>query len=373
MSMSRRGVLLSSAAGAAGILAATTPTAAQAVGRRVLEETKSLPQLHQEALAEGGRVVVYAGGDTPDQQDFTKQAFEAAFPGVTFDVVVDYSKFHDARIDAQLEAGRLVPDVVQLQTLQDFPRWKKAGVLQPYKPAGFSKVHRAFLDPDGAWTGIASLSFSLTHDSRQTGANAPRTAKDLLDPRWKGRIVSTFPNDDDAVLFLYKLAVDRYGWEWLQRLVAQDVTWVRGTQAPGDQVAAGTKAITYGTAAPLVPFPGQTTRFVVPSGDEPFVSYAARAAILRGAARPAAARLYLNWALSLPVQQNSFQWSVRTDVAAPAGLRKVWEYPNANLAGFEGFMADRAGTERFRQRLTLVVGEVTGPPSPGRLGPYPGA
>lgn len=40
-------------------------------------------------------------------------------------VIVDYSKFHDARIDNQLATNTLVPDVVQLQTLQDYPRWKK--------------------------------------------------------------------------------------------------------------------------------------------------------------------------------------------------------------------------------------------------------
>ncbi|MDX3521433.1 hypothetical protein [Streptomyces scabiei] len=47
-------------------------------------------------------------------------------------MVVDYSKFHDARIDNQLATGSLVPDVVQLQTLQDFSRWKKEGFLLPY-------------------------------------------------------------------------------------------------------------------------------------------------------------------------------------------------------------------------------------------------
>ncbi|MEE1830337.1 hypothetical protein [Streptomyces sp. SP17KL33] len=50
-------------------------------------------------------------------------------------MVVDYSKYHDARVDHQLATDSLVPDVVQLQTLQDFERWKRQGVLRPYKPA----------------------------------------------------------------------------------------------------------------------------------------------------------------------------------------------------------------------------------------------
>jgi hypothetical protein len=38
--------------------------------------------------------------------------------------------------------------VVQLQTLHDFPRWKKEGKLLAYKPAGFSRVYSGFKDPD---------------------------------------------------------------------------------------------------------------------------------------------------------------------------------------------------------------------------------
>jgi ABC-type Fe3+ transport system substrate-binding protein len=62
------------------------------------------------------------------------------------------------------------------------------------------------------------------------------SARDLLDPRWKGKIVSTYPNDDDAVLSLYSLIVGEYGWEWLRRFVAQDVAWVRRTQESADRV-----------------------------------------------------------------------------------------------------------------------------------------
>ncbi len=101
----------------------------QAYAKDVKVETRTLDELHKVALKEGGRLIVYAGGDTPGQQDGMKKAFEERFPGMTLDIVVDYSKFHDARIDNQLATGTLVPDVAQLQTLQDFPRWKKGGVL----------------------------------------------------------------------------------------------------------------------------------------------------------------------------------------------------------------------------------------------------
>ena len=110
-------------------------------GGDVPEEAKSLDSLYADARHEGGTLVIYAGGDTADQQDAAKQAFLSQFPEIDLTLIVDYSKYHDARIDNQLATGTLVPDVVQLQTTQDFTRWKEAGVLRPYKPSGFSKVY----------------------------------------------------------------------------------------------------------------------------------------------------------------------------------------------------------------------------------------
>src|SRR5436309_15289968 len=87
----------------------------------VPEETRSLDQLYADALREGGRLVVYAGGDTASQQDGTEQAFRTRFPGLNLTTVVGYSKFHDARVDNQIATGTLIPDVVALHTLHDFP------------------------------------------------------------------------------------------------------------------------------------------------------------------------------------------------------------------------------------------------------------
>ncbi|MEU5153118.1 extracellular solute-binding protein [Glycomyces sp. NPDC021274] len=370
MKLGRRHLLTGGTLAAAGIAMGSTPAHA-APGSSPREETRSLEELHQEALAEGGSLTVYAGGDTAQQQDGNKAAFEAAFPGVTATMVVDYSKFHDARIDQQLATGTLVPDVAQLQTLQDFERWKDEGVLLHYKPAGFSKVHKDFKDRHGAWTGIFVDAFSTIYNADEVGSRPPTTAADLLDEQWQGRIVSTYPNDDDAVLYLYKLIVDQYGWEWLAAFLEQNVAWVRGTQEPADQVEAGAAVIALGTDGMLTPAEGVKTRFVLPESD-PFMAWAQRAAIFADAPHPAAAKLYLNWWLAKQTQADFYMWSVRTDVAPHEGYRPIWEYPNANLDGFAEFMDDRAAVERFRQQITLYIGEVEGAPSPGWLGLHPG-
>lgn len=104
------------------------------------------------------------------------------------------------------------------------------------------------------------------------------------------------------------------------------------------------------------------------------MAWGQRAAVLKQAAHPTAAKLYLNWQLSAETQQKAFNgWSVRTDIAPPAGLKPVWEYPNAHVDGFPEFMADRAEVERLKQTFALYFGEVKGEPTPGVLGLHPGA
>ncbi|PNH26443.1 hypothetical protein BJF96_g10255 [Verticillium dahliae] len=62
-------------------------------------EARSLDEIHDAALAEDGVVTPWHGGDETNQQDALKQAFVARFPGMTLNVTVDLSKYHDAAFD----------------------------------------------------------------------------------------------------------------------------------------------------------------------------------------------------------------------------------------------------------------------------------
>ncbi|MEE1760499.1 MULTISPECIES: ABC transporter substrate-binding protein [unclassified Streptomyces] len=376
-SFSRRRILTTGAGAALGGLAATgtaQAATASAPGSRTAaagaEETRSLDELYRDAVAEGGKLVIYAGGDTATQQDATAQAFRTRFPDIDLTMVVDYSKYHDVRVDNQLATGTLVPDVVQLQTLQDFTRWKSQGKLLPYKPAGFSQLYKDFRDPQGAWTAIRVTAFSYMYGVEAVGGNAPKSPQELVDPRWKGAIASSYPHDDDAVLYLFSLYQEAYGWDWIAKFAAQQPQFNRGSHSPGVAVNAKQKAIGVGGSGSLTAPATAPTRFAVADG-HPFMAWGQRAAILRKAAHPTAAKLYLNWALSAERQQGS-AWSVRTDITPAGGLAPIWTYRNAHLDGFPRFMEDRAQVERWKQTFALYFGEVKGDPTPGVLGLHPG-
>ncbi|MFG2800059.1 ABC transporter substrate-binding protein [Streptomyces pseudovenezuelae] len=378
---SRRRLLATGAGAALGLgVAASSVTPAQAatgqasagrVTKGGAEEKRTLDELYQAALAEGGKLVLYAGGDISSQADGIRNGFKSRFPDIDLTVVVDYSKYHDVRVDNQFATDTLIPDVVQLQTVQDFVRWKEQGRLLAYKPAGFSKLYAPFKDPHGAWVAVQVSAFSYMYGPAAVGSDIPSGPLDLADARWKGKIASSYPHDDDAVLYLYTLYVEKYGWDWLARLATQDLQFARGSYTPSAAVSSGQKAVGIGgSGAPLSTGP---VKWVLPE-EAPFMSWGQRAAILKQAKNPTAAKLYLNWRLSVEQQKAATNgWSVRTDVIPPTGLKPVWEYPNGNLDGFPKFMADRAAIERWKQTFALYFGEVKGDPSPGWLGLHPGA
>ena len=188
--------------------------------------------------------------------------------------------------------------------------------------------------------------------------DAPRDFSDFLKPQFKGRIIITYPHDDDAVLYGFDKIVQKYGLAFIDQLKAQDVQWVRGTQTPRDAVEQGKYAVSTGTSGSFAAAPNTNARFVLPVSD-PFATWAQTGAIFKDAPHPAAARLYMSWMLSLPVQSSPRQFPLRKDVPTPAGYKPLPEY-NTSPADFLAFMRDRARVERAKSLFERLIGPVQG-------------
>lgn len=88
-----------------------------------VNENRTIDEIYQAALAEGGIVTCWHGGDEVTQQDGLKRAFETRFPGMTLNITVNRSKYHSVNVYRQLASGRpLEVDTIILQALQDYPR-----------------------------------------------------------------------------------------------------------------------------------------------------------------------------------------------------------------------------------------------------------
>lgn len=333
-------------------------------------ETRSLDELHRAAMAEGGQLTVYAGGDVPNAYAGWENGFKARFPGMQIRIFADLSKYHDARIDLQLARGRLEADVAMLQTLHDFDRWKREGKLLAYKPLDWDVLWPDTRDPEGAFHSIGFFAFSNTVNVTQIPMDqAPRDALDFLDPKLKGKLVLTYPHDDDAVLFQFDRIVGLHGWDYMDRLMAQDVMWIRGTVPARIAVQRGDRAASFTSSGPLLHNTATPLRFQLPRS-EPFLSWPQTAAILAEAPHKEAARLFLSWMASRDATiARTAQWSARRDVAGPQGVNPIWSYNTAPLA-FRGFMQDRARVERLKTQFEHIIGPAQGANPTGVSGVY---
>jgi ABC-type Fe3+ transport system substrate-binding protein len=322
-------------------------------------ETRSLAELYQAAQAEGGHLTVYGGGDATNQLDGTKDAFLAQFPAIKLDLRVDLSKYHDARIDLAFAEGTTVPDVAQLQTLQDFPRWKRECRLLAYKPLGWDKVYSQFKDPDGAWTATGIYVFTNLVNTKVV-SDIPRNFEDYIDPRYKDQLVFLYPNDDDAVCYLFYTAIEEHGWKWFEALLANKPEFVRGAARTASIVYSGAKGATFSTGGSLAVDPQETVQFLLPTDDK-FLAWGQRSAIFKQGLHPHAAKLWMSWNLQPEAQAISEGWSVRDDATPPTGLKAVVDYDNAGLKEFPRFMEQRDVIERFRTQLYFYIGNPQGP------------
>ncbi|KAH7382120.1 hypothetical protein BKA66DRAFT_418317 [Pyrenochaeta sp. MPI-SDFR-AT-0127] len=347
-----RSSILNLAFVASAVLAAPQPVSN---GTSIQEETRTLDELHQAALAEGGVVTLWHGGDEATQQNFLKTAFEARFPGMTLNVTVDLSKYHDGNLDQQIADGNVYVDSIILQTLHDYPRWKQEGVLLNYAPANFSTIHSNFKDADAAYMGLFIIAWGMISNVNKTNVVLAEYP-DFLNPELKDKLVLTYPNDDDAILYQFDLIVKQYGLEWFDALIAQNPRWVRGSATPRTLLrSVNTSSVATFTSSIGLPLPAGAT---LPKEGK-FVSWPQTGAILKDAPHPEGAKLLHNFLLSTE-HQSVRGWSVREDLPAPVGFSKIWEQEGTNVTGFGEWMSDRANVERLKLWYESKLGTAQG-------------
>ncbi|PHH93303.1 hypothetical protein CDD83_8002 [Cordyceps sp. RAO-2017] len=323
-------------------------------------ETRSLDEIYEAAKKEGGAVTLWHGGDEEHMVDFIKQEFETRFPDLKLNLTVDLSKYHSSRIDEQLAKSSVYVDSVILQTLHDYPRWAQQGALLNYAPQGFDQIHSGFKDTTSAsYYGLEIFYWTNVWNPQRLPNADFDTFDEYLKPEYKDKLVFTYPNDDDAILFAFNLVMQRKGTAWFDALLAQNPRWVRGTNTPLTLVQRDNETVsaTFGVYTPLSGAKGVNNSFPT---DADFVSWPQMGAILKDAPHPESAKLLHNFMLS-PDFQKKLGWSVRMDMDAPEGFRKIMDTNHTNPLAFASFMADRVTVERlrfwFESRLGTAQGE----------------
>jgi hypothetical protein len=172
---------------------------------------QSTAELYEKAKAEGA-LVFYSGGPAAPHEARAK-LFMQQFPGITVSVTGGFSNVLNADIEKQMSAGAMTVDMAFFQTVQDFVAWKSRDKLLAFKPEGFDNIYPNLRDPDGTSMALSINALTYAYNTNKlAAADAPRSALDFLKPVFAGNVITCYPADDDATLYLYSLIVKKYGW-----------------------------------------------------------------------------------------------------------------------------------------------------------------
>ena len=124
--------------------------------------------------------------------------------------------------------------------MQDFIRWKKEVVLARFKPDGWREIDKSFKDHDGYYVGVfvTSVSYAYNKDLVKP-AEVPQSAQDFLRPQFKGKMITCYPHDDDITLYLFYTLVERYGWDFMTKYMANGAQFVQGHLGVSRSLASG--------------------------------------------------------------------------------------------------------------------------------------
>ena len=316
---------------------------------------ETLDELYQKAKAEK-KVVFYSGGPAAPHENRAK-LFMQQFPGIEVKVTGGFSNVLNEQIEKQMADKKLAVDMAFFQTVQDYVTWKRQGKLMLFKPDGFDQILPNFRDPDGAYMAFSANALTYAYNAAAVKPeDAPKSALDFLKPMFAGKMISVYPADDDAALYLFHLIVQKYGWSWMDKYTANKANYVQGHLPVARSVASGENIVTLDASSSVWEFKRQGKLEVVwPEADEAPV-FTLTGGIFKDAPHPNAAKLYLTWFLAKEQQAKVGSFSTRADVPPPEGFKPLTSYKIAN--NYREFMIDDKLVTELRKRMEGY----TGPP-----------
>jgi iron(III) transport system substrate-binding protein len=278
------------------------------------------------------------------------KAFEAKYPGIAVRVERSGAERIFTRIGQEYSANIHAVDVANTADQSHCIVWKRNGWLLPYLPEEVAQHYdKQYYDPDGLDITTRILVSPIAYNTNLVKPEeAPKSFADLLDPKWKGKIVKAHPAYSGTIMnATFQIARD-LGWGYLEKLAQQNVLQVQSATDTPKKIALGERAIMADGAGYLVirnKEAGQPVEIVYPTEGTPLAT--GPSAVFKAAPNPNAARLFQNWMHSREAQQVLVDWarqySPHKQTVEKPGIRK--------LADIKLMKEDAAGVEKGAEEI----------------------
>ncbi|MFC3205737.1 MAG: extracellular solute-binding protein [Mesorhizobium sp.] len=272
------------------------------------------------AATKEGTVVYYTSTDVQVAEKLGA-AFEKHYPGIKVQVERAGSERVFQRIGQEYSSGIYNADVIETSDASHFLVFKDQNWLTPAVPEDVAKLWpEKDRDPDGMYAAFrATLTVMAYRSDKVSAEDAPKTWTDLLDPKYKDKLVKSHPGYSGNVMTATYALSQLLGWDFFEKLGKQGVMQVQSSTEPPKVLAQGERFIQADgneyNVFMLQDKGVQITPIYPPEGTS--IAYG-NAAILSHSAHPNAAKLFYSFMFSKEAQQLNDDFgglrSVRPDV-----------------------------------------------------------
>lgn len=286
-------------------------------------ETKKPAQAPAKPAGPSGKLMIYTSM-FPDIIEAVKPELKKAFPNLDVQWFQAGSEQVMTKLAGEIEAKKIQSDVLMVSDPGYYITLKEKNLLLKFDAPNRKFVGDKYKDKEGYWTGVR-LSYMLMayNTTKVKPEEAPKSFKDLADPKWKNKLAMANPLLSGSILTVAADLSQRYGWEYFTALKAN------GLKIEGGNTAVQNKLITGEYHVGII---GEENILKMAAKGEPLkVAYATDGAVIlpspiaifAGTQNPEAAKAVTDWWLSKEGQQaivtKGWMHSVRDDVAPPKG------------------------------------------------------
>jgi iron(III) transport system substrate-binding protein len=257
-----------------------------------------------EAAKKEGKVVWYTSLALPTAEKIGK-LFEAAYPGIKVEVHRTGSQRILQRVMQEMQANLKLVDVIHTSDAGHFVLLKEKKLLMKYVPAGVDAFPAGFKDKDGYYFTLRATVNVIAYNTKLVpAAEAPKGWKDLLDPKWRGKMVTAHPGYSGVIATHVLALTQLYGWDYFKQLAQNKLMLVQSAVDPAGVVASGERQVAADGGDYYyyqMKKKGNPIEVVYPKEGVPLVI--SPSAIASFAPHPNAAKLFTDFTFSRELQQ----------------------------------------------------------------------
>jgi iron(III) transport system substrate-binding protein len=227
------------------------------------------------------------------------------------------------RFQQESDAGKVFVDVLTHSEPAAARAMTRKGLFVAFKPADFDKVPAEVKDSNGYH--IAQRLNVMTmyaRDDKLPRADRPKTWADLTHPKYKGKMVMADPSFSSLLVTIVGMLSREHGWQFFEKLRANDIMLVAGNQQVADMVKRGERIMAVGADAAYVADSTKSVSISVLYPEDGAFVIPSPSSVVKGAPHPNAAKAFAEFMLSRTVQElfpHEHLYSARTDLAGPDG------------------------------------------------------